>query len=450
MSACAHTPPPSTASEPSAADTTAGGPRLALGGGQSCVLSGEGELTCWGRTSGDAPDGRFASVALGHANACAARIEGGVECWGQDSDTLSMAPDARLSALAVGDAFGCGLVQDGTLACWGDNSTHQAEPPLGRYVDVRAGRAHACALGQDGVISCWGDNRHGQGVPASGRFVALSTGPHHNCGVGEDGGLHCWGKGGKGSKPAAPSGHFVDVATGTMHGCALSDDGTLRCWGDNGDGQASAPKGRFFTLASGDVHTCGVRYPTGKLVCWGNDYNGESSPPSRSAKLELPTGLRYRAAARQPSEHEDDGAPGVSFGKVIVLGLHSMDGDDEDARALSFGLRDASTRVAGYAVGDETMSSNQLDLALGCDGMDAKCVKKIATSLDAAAVVYGTMRRDKASPRTRRVVDLHIYEALSGKISGSTKQVMNLSQLKRPELLQRSEQILRALHEASR
>jgi len=443
---CAHSPTPARPNHSSQSDTPTG-PRLALGGAQSCALDADDELTCWGRFAEDAPDGRFHAVGIGHTQACAASVDGGAECWGEDTDTLSAAPDGQLRLLAVGQDFACAVVADGTLGCWGINGTHQAEPPLGRYVAIGAGRAHACALGEDGGIKCWGDNQHQQGVPPSGHFIALGVGDNGACGVREGGALHCWGKG---VSRGMPAGDYVDVVAGAAHACAQSTDSSLRCWGSDTDGQATAPKGRFYTLGSGEVHACGIRYPTGKLSCWGNDYNSEGSPPSGVAKLELPEGTTMRGAARQATDRGDDGAPSVSFGKVIVLGLHSADGDDEDARALSFGLREASTRVPGYAVGDEAMSSGQLDLAHGCGGMDARCVKKIAKGLDAAAVVYGTMRRDKGAPDKRRIVELHIYEALSGKISGSTKQVLSLSQLQRPALLERSEQILRALHDSSR
>lgn len=437
------------------------GPQLAAGKRQTCLRDADGALSCWGSGSTGAPAGGHEdAVAVGPGAGCASS-EDGVRCWGSDAGYLQDAPDARLVRLAVGKRFACGIrAVDAGISCWGSDGAIMAGVPEGRFAALAAGRAHVCALQETGRVDCWGSDDHGETRAPDEVFVAIAAGGHTSCGVLEDGALACWGDD-RAKQARPPGGQFVEVKVGLQHACALQAEGIVRCWGESHDHQANPPGGRFFTLGAGDVHSCGVRHPSGKLECWGSDFAQQSSPPRAHARAEVPkaaTHARFRPrreartggdAAKGVGGGEGSALSGVSFGKVVMLNLRSEDGDDALVGALSEALRGASPGMQGYTVGDEAVSADQMALAHGCEQFDLPCMRTAAQQLDAAALVYGSMRRVRPDSDAKLIVELRMFESLSGEISATTTEVVSARHLRGPTLPRQAMRLLRKLERAS-
>ncbi len=101
---------------------------------------------------------------------------------------------------------------------------------------------------------------------------------------------------------------------------------------------------------------------------------------------------------------------------VMVLGIRSIDGDDDFARSLTGALRYAAAQVPGWSVSNRDVSLAQMSLAHGCDEPDAACMADIARGLHVQRVVYGTIRRTSASSNYNFAVSLYLYNAQSGQI----------------------------------
>lgn len=107
---------------------------------------------------------------------------------------------------------------------------------------------------------------------------------------------------------------------------------------------------------------------------------------------------------------------------VIVLGLRSLDGDDEFARSLSGVLRHAASQVRGWAVNPRDVSLAQMLIANGCDDADAACLGQIARGLRMQGVVFGTVRRSAPSGEYTFEISLGLYNASTNTIDRSVNE----------------------------
>jgi alpha-tubulin suppressor-like RCC1 family protein len=273
---------------------------IAAGGGQSCAITSERRLKCWGGYDYHVSDNQLASerniepvdvpgfeggvkaIALGGSgDACAVGSDGSVTCWGNErrSEQVSVfGLRVPTVAIAAGGFHACAAVKDGQVACWGRNTVGQTgslpEPwnardgqAIGRYVsgvrevvDIAAGHVYTCALLADGAVMCWGKISFGFGDES----------------ILEDSGL---------PKPVAGlSGPARSIVAGSMHACAMTDRG-VECWGSNVDGQLGGTSHRGDTpvviglkgaksVAAGNRHTCAVT-AEGGVKCWGNNSIGQ-------------------------------------------------------------------------------------------------------------------------------------------------------------------------------
>jgi PEGA domain len=81
---------------------------------------------------------------------------------------------------------------------------------------------------------------------------------------------------------------------------------------------------------------------------------------------------------------------------VLVLGVTSVEGDDEVARNVTGAMRNAASHVAGWHALDSEVTLAQMSLVHGCpDEPDTTCLASIATALSAQRVVFGLLRRDR-------------------------------------------------------
>lgn len=76
---------------------------------------------------------------------------------------------------------------------------------------------------------------------------------------------------------------------------------------------------------------------------------------------------------------------------VAVLGVDSLDAEDELERRLSQALSASAKKVEGFTVGDRALSLEQMMLAHGCDEPSAACLNDIARTLSVERLLYGTV-----------------------------------------------------------
>ncbi len=104
---------------------------------------------------------------------------------------------------------------------------------------------------------------------------------------------------------------------------------------------------------------------------------------------------------------------------VVVLGIRSVEGDDEFARNLTGALRHAASQVSGWTVSDSEVTLAQMALAHGCDDPDPACMAQVAQTLNAQRIIYGDVRRTSAGEPYDFSMNLHIFNAESGRIERS-------------------------------
>jgi alpha-tubulin suppressor-like RCC1 family protein len=174
---------------------------VSAGGGQTCVLTIAGGVTCWGKnlygecglddeytwnvlvpTPVAGLPGPVAKVVAGIHHTCALTPAGGVVCWGTDAEGQLGNDDAiALSAVPV-DVLGLtsgvadihpagwytmARVGD-AVKLWGAFAITNPEPvPVDTVASsgvtqVAAGNIHACYINTEGGVMCWGNNDGGQ------------------------------------------------------------------------------------------------------------------------------------------------------------------------------------------------------------------------------------------------------------------------------------------------
>ncbi len=104
---------------------------------------------------------------------------------------------------------------------------------------------------------------------------------------------------------------------------------------------------------------------------------------------------------------------------VIVLGIRSVEGDDEVSRNLTGALRRAASQVPGWQVAEADVSLAQMSMVHGCDEPDAACMAEIAQELGQQRVVYGTVRRTGAGSSYDFALTLYFFNSETGQIQDS-------------------------------
>ncbi len=306
----------------------------------------------------------YANVSAGGRNSCAVSTDNVLYCWGYNGEgQLGIGEDPQGSGpvyafpqpsaatgnltfqQAVSSLFhGCAVTLSGVGYCWGVNHdgrlgnntqspyltapTQVGEPTapsLGHsYRSLGVSRNHTCGITLSDRIYCWGYGRDGQigngattdvikvpvEVVGDNRFSEMSVGGLHTCGITLAGTTLCWGVNLRGElgdgtttdrsvpTPIAGGATFVRLAAGYEHTCALTATGAAWCWGDNtygqlGDGSNASTAlpvlvsgGMVFeSISAGMHHTCGVvggappaagASPAGGAVyCWGRNGSGQ-------------------------------------------------------------------------------------------------------------------------------------------------------------------------------
>lgn len=175
---------------PSAVPFVANVVEVSLGTNVSCVRLIDGNVRCWGQSSGSSTatpiTGLGASntqVAAGAYHACALKSDRSVWCWGgfngsgELGDGTTTAPSGAVKAkiadvtqIAAGDHFSCGLLSDATVRCWGAlfaapnnyGGTPVAIAGLTGVTSIVARASAVCAKLSSGGYRCWGANSYGE------------------------------------------------------------------------------------------------------------------------------------------------------------------------------------------------------------------------------------------------------------------------------------------------
>lgn len=106
-------------------------------------------------------------------------------------------------------------------------------------------------------------------------------------------------------------------------------------------------------------------------------------------------------------------------GQVFVLGIRSVEGDDELSRNLTGAIRQEARGVPEWSVAEAEISLAQMSVAHGCDEPDAQCMAEIAEELAASRIVYGTVRRTGAGDQYDFALTLYNFNASTGQIEDS-------------------------------
>jgi hypothetical protein len=134
---------------------------------------------------------------------------------------------------------------------------------------------------------------------------------------------------------------------------------------------------------------------------------------------------------------------------VTVLGLTSLEGDDEFARNLSGALRNAASQVSGWSVSDRDVALAQMELTHDCASSDVACMTQIAATLSANRIIYGTIQRAPIGTRYEFQVTLFLFDAETGEIAGRSTLNVPSSDIDIDALREPARDMVRALSPSS-
>lgn len=113
---------------------------------------------------------------------------------------------------------------------------------------------------------------------------------------------------------------------------------------------------------------------------------------------------------------------------VVILGLRSIEGDDEIARNLSQLLRERAHGSPQWRVAAQTITLSQMVLAHGCEEVDVQCMASVAQGLGVQLVVYGTMQRSSVQDDFNFTLQLDMFDATTGAIAQSATSTFTQGQ----------------------
>lgn len=120
---------------------------------------------------------------------------------------------------------------------------------------------------------------------------------------------------------------------------------------------------------------------------------------------------------------------------VVVLGLRSLEGDDEFANSMTDALRDAARSVRGWRVLERAVSMAQMTLAHNCDEINVGCLSEIARGLQADRVVFGTVRRTAGRSKYDYEVTASLFNNSTHSTVGTETQTVSRGDAKSTRML---------------
>jgi hypothetical protein len=104
---------------------------------------------------------------------------------------------------------------------------------------------------------------------------------------------------------------------------------------------------------------------------------------------------------------------------VVLLGLRSVEGDDDFGNDLTQALRRQLARLPSMQLSDRAVSLSQMSMAYGCEEPDAACLTDIAAGLQTQSVVYGTLRRSSTRADYQYSLSLSFFSSERGSIENT-------------------------------
>lgn len=136
---------------------------------------------------------------------------------------------------------------------------------------------------------------------------------------------------------------------------------------------------------------------------------------------------------------------GVAAGtdaSVVVLGLRSLEGDDEFANNMTEALRGAAKSVEGWRLLERAVSMAQMTLAHNCEDIDAGCLSEIARGLEADRVIFGTVRRTAAKSKFDYEITVSLFNGSTHTIAGTETQTIERDTAKQKKSLGKQAQFM--------
>jgi hypothetical protein len=119
---------------------------------------------------------------------------------------------------------------------------------------------------------------------------------------------------------------------------------------------------------------------------------------------------------------------------VVVLGLRSLEGDDDFANSMTDTLRAAAKSVGGWQLIERSVSMAQMTLAHSCD-VDAACLNEIAKGLESDRVIFGTVRRTAARGKYDYEITVSVFNATTHTIVDTQTDVVTKADSKQKKSL---------------
>jgi hypothetical protein len=138
-------------------------------------------------------------------------------------------------------------------------------------------------------------------------------------------------------------------------------------------------------------------------------------------------------------------SPALAESAVVVLGIRSVEGDDDVANDITEQLRSAARGIEGWNVSNTAVSMAQMSLAHGCDEIDAACLAEIAKGLGADRIIYGTLRRTSAREDYDYALNLNLFAAETREIMRSVDDTIPRTQVDFQSLSARADKLVARL-----
>lgn len=134
----------------------------------------------------------------------------------------------------------------------------------------------------------------------------------------------------------------------------------------------------------------------------------------------------------------------ASAQSVIVLGINSMEGDDDQARRLTHSLRTA-LEARGCDVSDRDISLSQMVLVHDCASTNIECLDRIANAMSVGTLVFGTTHRVNTDIAEELEVELNYFDLHQHRVVShytgrlplmpSQEQIDNMASVAGPSLI---------------
>jgi len=299
---------------------------LAVSNDQSCAITDNGSVICWGivPTNNVYPEGlpdafrsgpihfphylttenlSFVSIDSSEGNAlsntCGITDNGSVYCWGDNNAIMlnsgaagsgdysppfeiPLPSERSATAISVGTGSACAILDNYSLMCWGSNLYFALGMP---YEDIGG-----FGVVQGNVSPIYVD------FGFNAEVIGISAGSNTGCAILTNYSLYCWGGYPGHQVDPHPNPTWIDLGENmtakaidtSYHKCVILNDGSVKCWGSGYSGQlgggptsqeiyptsVNIGEKRAISITTGVGHTC-IILENNSAKCWGRNNDGQ-------------------------------------------------------------------------------------------------------------------------------------------------------------------------------